>query len=370
MCAVRYFENTGQALFSVERHGDATIVYDCGGENRDLVRHAIPHVLSEGEKIDALFISHYDRDHINGVQDLLLYCNVQHIILPMIEDFVKLAALQKVPSNSFVYQFVLTPQQAIRALYNDYRAEGLAERSEPSIHYVGFAGEEINYNERPNEDYIDEDGGVLLNGIGVYISSGTRIKTHRGDDWVYIPFNRRTMSTINIQLFKAGLGIPQNATSEDIIKAWKERRGKKKISKDIKEIWSNITMIAESEINNYSMTLYSGPLKHHWHEGCLYTGDYNAKDNMAELRNAYDIVWENIRIVQIPHHGSYHNFHDDLINILGIHVIPNKKHKVKESDVDATLTISNIKKHGGYVVATWQRDIYIPIDFPWTSESL
>lgn len=91
--AVRTFANVGQALFAVERHSGHIVVYDCGGENVGYVRRAIKRILRPEEPIDVLFISHYDRDHINGIRYLLQHYSVKHLVLPMIEEPVKAQTL-------------------------------------------------------------------------------------------------------------------------------------------------------------------------------------------------------------------------------------------------------------------------------------
>ena len=82
----RTFYNVGQALFCKEQVENFSIVYDCGGENEGIIRDAIHRAFKRGDCIDMLFLSHYDRDHINGVFVLLNYCKVHHLILPMLSN--------------------------------------------------------------------------------------------------------------------------------------------------------------------------------------------------------------------------------------------------------------------------------------------
>ena len=86
MPTMRNFVNVGQALFAIEVHNGKTIVYDCGGESSLIVASVLPYILKTNSTIDILFISHYDYDHINGVQYLLRHCNVRHIVLPMVDE--------------------------------------------------------------------------------------------------------------------------------------------------------------------------------------------------------------------------------------------------------------------------------------------
>lgn len=84
-------------------------------------------------------------------------------------------------------------------------------------------------------------------------------------------------------------------------------------------------------INGNSMTLYSGELVEdgasyllsarcgcggfRCRAGCLYTGDYEAKDATAyaELKKFYmrQRCWAGVGCVQLPHHGSKHNYNRD-----------------------------------------------------------
>lgn len=57
--------------------------------------------------------------------------------------------------------------------------------------------------------------------------------------------------------------------------------------------------------------------------GCLYMGDYDASGNYKwkELYEAYDTYWENIGCIQIPHHGSKHNYNSKLAQLDAFYVM-------------------------------------------------
>ena len=67
----RTFHNVGQALFCIEQVGGFTIVYDCGSEDKlgEMVKTAIHRTFKRNDKVDIVFLSHYDRDHVtpNGI---------------------------------------------------------------------------------------------------------------------------------------------------------------------------------------------------------------------------------------------------------------------------------------------------------------
>ena len=83
------------------------------------------------------------------------------------------------------------------------------------------------------------------------------------------------------------------------------------VDQELKSVYNELGL----EKNKYSLCCYSG-LKNDRASvkiGCLYTGDYNAKDEIDSLLKFYDKYKKNVGIVQIPHHGSYENYTDKLI---------------------------------------------------------
>ena len=66
-------------------------VYDCGSNKLSRVREEIDKVFQEGDRIDILFLSHFDYDHVNGVQYLLSRCNISTVIIPYLSEDEKYA---------------------------------------------------------------------------------------------------------------------------------------------------------------------------------------------------------------------------------------------------------------------------------------
>ena len=75
---IRTFHPIGQGAFYTEEFNNFTAVYDCGSEtDLPLLHHEIRETFSAHQHINALFISHFDNDHINGLEYLLNYCRVE-----------------------------------------------------------------------------------------------------------------------------------------------------------------------------------------------------------------------------------------------------------------------------------------------------
>ncbi len=76
----------GQCIFL--RNGDTTALIDCGGDEGDYSGEEVARrLLMAGERsIDALILTHYDTDHICGMEQLLSRIEVNTLILPQVAD--------------------------------------------------------------------------------------------------------------------------------------------------------------------------------------------------------------------------------------------------------------------------------------------
>ena len=103
-----------------------------------------------------------------------------------------------------------------------------------------------------------------------------------------------------------------------------------------------IGVVSKSDINDYSMTLYS----QNPHSRTLYLGDYNARKHCKELVDEYGEYWGNITCLQVPHHGSIDSFNDDLFACgANDFVISNKLIAQKTSDINPQKVISKINQN-------------------------
>jgi len=120
MC--RNFNTVGQGAFYTESFrgkDEIHIVVDCGSlHNVPLIRSTIESVFDKGEKITAVFISHFDEDHINGLEYLLKYCSVENLFLPLMREENKALLLIHfmsigISQHSFLYSFVERPENVV-----------------------------------------------------------------------------------------------------------------------------------------------------------------------------------------------------------------------------------------------------------------
>lgn len=326
----RTIHSIGQGAFYTEcfEDGDNTynVVYDCGSETTfsgrgKLIDNEITQTFKKGEVINALFISHFHNDHINGIEKLLKHCKVEYIFLPIIDNISKLLLITSYDNKDFV-DFILSPSDYIKRI------------SDNTI-VISVNVDNSEYDNNPEND--NNPKGVFdLSGESSKtdgeIESGTRIFLGSCNvKWEYIPFNFNNQQLINDikqEYEKHGLEIPD---ANDISKT--EFDFAKTIFKDV--IKSN------KKRNAHSMILYSGANnpkywgcrvlynnfcghkycihRCYYHEiatGCIYFGDFdlNIQGALKNISSKYNMVKDNISIMQVPHHGSIHNFNSNIFS--------------------------------------------------------
>jgi len=305
---IRTFHSIGQGAFYTEKFDDLTMVYDCGGSRKEIIEHEIQNTFEEGQTVDKLFISHFHNDHINGLKFLLSYCNVQIVYLPLLHEKLEVQFLiENVVfgnGDSFIDRLIKNPVDTIRERNKETRVIRV----------------------KPGENDLKEESSDTL------IASGTEIVLDNSIDdctWVFIPYNFQydNLNTqLCVELENNGIDI-SNIVSELIT-------DKNKIIAVYKTVLGGTR-----NFNANSLVLYSGPKENNecdiyiqdaysdycipcfWHcrlmyPGCLYLGDYNVSDQsiMDDLKSEYSVYWNSIGTIQIPHHGSEHNFHSDLVS--------------------------------------------------------
>ena len=315
----RSFIPVGQGAFYREKFGDEdntiNVVYDCGTlySKKVDIEDTIRKEFNENEDIDAVFISHLDRDHFSGIGYLVNYCNVKRIYLPLMNERSKILMKIKnkinVKSNyEFIYDFIDDP-------YTAFGKYGLIsdDKEVPEINFVR-EGESRDFK---NDNYR-------------YIDSGKKIaELNFGDVWEYIPYNFRQEKRM------------------DELESLIEKKFNKTLKNDeLKELFekNDLDKLIEAyrgvkgSFNTNSMVLFSGirvdsvqqqissddiigckkdcilfdlVLKF---SGALYTGDYDMSggNKWKDLKDKYKDYWKYIGCIQVPHHGSFYNYNEEL----------------------------------------------------------
>ncbi len=349
---LRSFLPIGQGAFYREvfrlRDGRHTIIYDCGSTtDQAIVERQIIHDFSEDEIIDAVFISHLDEDHINGLPFLLKHCLVKNLFFPLITTkdkvYLKLKALLSVGRNGFLYHFIQNPYDALR---------NIDAKAVPRLYQIGHRGD---------EDWNDVDARRIVSGDNV----ANLLGFHQSEFlyWELIPFNFRQQERVDT--LKKSLAhefhcdLEQlDEIIEDIIMDYSRNKDR------IRNAYRHVS----GSFNTNSMTLFSGIREHYIRQfgavfkrqydpcccskesGCLYLGDYDAsgKHKWDALKRAYDKYWAYVGCIQIPHHGSSHNYNEEFSKLDAIHVISagyRNQYRHPHSSVIKDLTLNDCRVH-------------------------
>ena len=329
----RTFHPVGQGAFYSEQieygnNDPFVMVYDCGSNTIPPVRKN--GIIKSGSKlekrvnsdlgsnkVDLLFISHFDEDHINGCELL----DPKTVVLPFVNS-----------TYRWILDIIgiLTGNPSLSTLFFDPRAI-----------FQNAKVIRILENEDENRDQNIEDGSdnpVDLNDPDLFagkqdkeiiIKSGTPIFAAVGSQiWEYIPWNPN-FSKFFAKFEKKIVDSP----NLDINELRKQSNGKYVISvfERLKEIYTSL-----QDKNDHSVLVYSGPnlqkASQDWtlfylgsdtgwcrrrfvpndvsgRLSCIFFGDIKVEDKW--LITFYRLLGEdrmnNVGCIQIPHHGSVAN---------------------------------------------------------------
>lgn len=322
----RTFHPVGQGAFFTEQfyNDDATtllynVVYDCGSKSQGIktqMERSIRNVFHDKKKIDVLFLSHFDDDHINFVKTLKDkgYLSGTRIIIPM------LAAEEWLGIEPYVsnYHYILS-------LYDSTQ-----ERTR--VIKVRFFDEEVGEWRRP----------IVIDDIeGDTISSGSLLQLNlpvQDVVWYYAPFNvqfNELIEEFREKLKNEGLDY-RSLTDKDYLPG--RIRKLKKIYRSLGKRPSGGTAInlnsllvmsypKDAEkccfVDSIRMSSYYCKYwmcHHNWiYPGsCLYTGDTSANETFVWQRIEKIIaqclgIDSILGLLQIPHHGSKNSYDNKLL---------------------------------------------------------
>ena len=322
----RIFHTIGQGAFYSERHENINIVFDCGTEwkNREksIFNKVITQSFKKNEKIDILFISHFDYDHVSKINTLKnQVTKIERVVLPLLHENEKIL------------------------LSNFYRALGLDILTLINKPEVYFGKETkiiyVKPSKKTESPIIESVEPQYLEGFTkpnntdhIVIESGTKITINGLKNWIFIPYNNNYINNhvdlikelksegFDITKFKSDPNYTLSKIVQDLSIS-KSNGGKK-----LQDIYDRLN----GKINQNSMFLYSGPINngpyhkdcfvgnltkclynnlYFYHNrlnevGCIYTGDGDL--NIVDIKSIFINYWGNVGTIQIPHHGDIKSF--------------------------------------------------------------
>lgn len=325
MKVVRTFHPVGQGAFYSERFYEEdkpqakyNIVFDCGTSWGTILKakKVVTQAFDKNDKIDYLFISHLDYDHVSLVNTLMdsVDRKVRNIVLPLVnKDEVRIGI-----NLNFIANHQETEDFLRRIL--DY-LDGYNNGQDTHIEFIG-----------------GNDNKAQSIGSG----KGITLRFKDGEpNWVLIPRNISARSRRDELLDKldnmladtdfrdkaSKYGMPDVGSGEELLNRLLDKEyvdgiiRNKKLRNAIKSAYEKVA----GGVNVNSLLLYSGPATddscymmcpmypnmfkrmRYRRAGCLYTGDSNC-DIDGWKSGLYSDVWHNIGTIQLPHHGSLKSF--------------------------------------------------------------
>lgn len=313
----------GETIRNEENNSTFNIVYDCGSVSKSAIKPTIKHSFPKGSKIDILFISHFDADHVNQITTLKDEFDIKRVVMPLLDknDADILVGVYSILNQQDVVDIIKRPETFFgeRTKITKVRA--------------------VNQNDTDNNPEENDRLSIEAEEVNLpaEISSGTPIiyKCCKQDIWLSIPYNYK-FEERNKQfkelLNKANIDIDSiqngNFNKNDI----------KKLQNLYKNKLNRIIGKLDGTINENSMLLISTPNSKEefvWHYcniypyyrhyfcdwlhygGCIYTGD-------ASLNKICNLFFNKVKslntisTIQVAHHGSRRSFDIDFFKKINI----------------------------------------------------
>lgn len=345
---IRTFHPVGHGAFYTERfydgavfaHPSFTVVYDCGSRSTSVLHREIDNVFNTEDNIDLLFISHFHSDHISGIDYLLntKHCIINRFVIPVITLDVIIEA--------YLYNYIKTgniqslANQILKQFYNGEYDDRLIK-----IHSFDefINGQEITFANRNINEIIHADG----------VESIVAPTIIENDNWLYIPYNVNTKRNELIRIISShpdfqGIVVDGRVDS-DLLSERLSVLGLERC----KVIYQNIF---GKDHNVYSMPVFSGtnkdcPMNECHQEGsipkacnwnCLYMGDMKVGANsFNSLKSFYSGYWNNVGILQVPHHGTKGYNYKKLYEPVKFCIISCKPNSTRYPNKDVLMDIHN-----------------------------
>lgn len=275
----RKFHSVGQGAFYTEKiyddFNEYKIVYDCGStttNNSSILRREIDNQFDSGDIIDILFISHLHKDHVNGIEYLMQRCTIRNIVLPLVHP----TEITILSNNYFRGQ---------NTFYDVSSFLNRLDRKDINIIYIDPSSE--------MEKQI-----FILNNSNPAITSTNSVLNNF--DWI---FKLHTHNYTNQRrLFEQELTRQKIDINSIDLSNQNNRDNLKKI---YERIYRNANIGSLVVFSNCSANA----------KGALYLGDYDcsSSETWNSFFGRYSNDFINLSTLQIPHHGSKHNFNMNLL---------------------------------------------------------
>ena len=316
---IRTFHPIGQGAFYTEvfhREGERpfVFVYDCGTETgnsrlqKPLSQQIDEWILHNNiQQIDLLSISHFHKDHINGLDHLLSKVRVKKTLIPMLPE--------EVVTLTRIHNFVTAGDVAAALALDGYIEELYYGGNDKESHFGTVVAV------RPGDGELKEQnnaGGRLLPQVGG-VANGTE-QLFAKDIWIYKPFNSILSSDPLAKKVMANIQsrLPQ------VVKA----DGSLDVELIMNDPFFRLALMGEyrKEFKGRGDNLYTLVIESIPADGvsvmpcekgakCLYFGDFDTTGDKTRLDRLFKTYrdYSDIGVVQLPHHGAKGNWKREML---------------------------------------------------------
>jgi len=353
-------------------------IYDCGSwrtAGKSALSKAVSNYASKVKRcarkvgepssspiVELLFISHFDKDHVSGIDDLLKKLTLDTVVIPYLEPAEQIAIVLSaaITETNFVelFELVFDPgswfgargvRRVIRVRSGlpgegdgtlpDGGAPPAGGEPSPELG-VGTSGSSFVFALDDKHESIGErntraaSGGTTPAIVGEMKPGGSfevRLRKSTPADWVFIPHvspasdDARKRVKLNVESL-IGREI-EDAGFKNALLVYVTNSKNRKI---LKKVYSEAGL---GDANEVSLSLYSGPVPEFalrrrtigsWSHGeggfagWLLTGDaaLGNKTRRESWLKAFRRYRPGVGNLMIPHHGAKTNFHKDILEVI------------------------------------------------------
>ncbi|MEJ5908143.1 hypothetical protein V7V80_26015 [Pseudomonas kermanshahensis] len=351
-----------------------TYAFDCGSINREHFEQGLS--LCSYDKIDVLFVSHLDVDHISGIEALAAQVQINTVILPCLDALhLTLIALESISAGGL--------RLSVRTFLQD-PAGWFADRGVKQILHIprGDSATEAEQFDPDTSGRDDIVSGSEADGLrGPYtirskgagpsksVRAGAAQERTLGEEtsitadigwvggspcWLLVPYVH-PFPEADIAAFRtlAGKLLPANFSDRAIAsKVFTNKLLKILADEDDRKTLKRCYRVLSGDHNRISLSLYAGPhpsckrkkiisrtdenyfwplmrSRHHLvvprggsqenREGawlCTGDADLNTKETRTQWLRRYKQLIQRVEVFVLPHHGSNNSIHDEVIDRL------------------------------------------------------
>ena len=349
---------------------DFRYIYDCGSTNQRPLRAAIDGYRKRTPSVNALFVSHLHVDHVNGIDRLLGAVRVNTVYIPYVDEVAPILDLIEAEEEGALSGSLIEARIDPRSWFGRrgvsrvVRVLASSDERPPVVEHEDGGDEGLDGRSSLTGVNRVRSGPQASGGTGgraelVTVPSGSPIsvaRSRRGHHWILVPHvdpapaghKKAFMGEIRTALDLAPRLRITTARLADALR-------RQATIRSLRDCYERIIPGgSRGRHNHVSMSLYSGPAGGNYGQSWLYrtvarfatlpawlftvlestsssegveavgwigTGD--APLRVASVRNAwhrtYQPFGQHLSTLLLPHHGSRHNFHSEMLDFPNLH---------------------------------------------------